>query len=78
MTISRATTRLGLVTTAAVLGIATVTFDSAAVTQSTSAAFAHASHALEAQVQTLRECDPDISDYMGGFEGMLSDLTCRS
>jgi hypothetical protein len=77
---AKVTTSLGLATTAAVLWIATVTFGSAAVTsvQSTSAASAPTSHALEAQIQTLRECDPDISDYVDDFEGMLSDLTCRS
>ena len=77
---AKATTRLGLATTAAVLWIAMVTLGSAAVTsiQSTSAASAPASHALDAQVQTLRECDLDISDYVDDFEGMLSDLTCRS
>ena len=75
-----ATTKLGIATTAAALWIATVTFTGAAVTpvQSTSAASARASHALKTQVQTLRECDPDISDYLGDFEGMLSDLTCLS
>ena len=78
---AKATTKLGpATTTAAVLWIATVTLGSAAVTsiQSASAASALASHALEAQVQTLRECDPDISDYVDDFEGMLSDLTCLS
>jgi hypothetical protein len=74
------TTKLGLATTAAVLWIATVPLAGAAVTsvQSTSAASAPASHTLEAQVQTLRECDPDVSDYVDDFEGILSDLTCLS
>jgi hypothetical protein len=77
---AKAPTKLGLATTAAVLWIATLTLGSAAVTsiQSTGAASALASHVLEAQVQTLRECDPDISDYVDDFEGMLSELTCRS
>jgi hypothetical protein len=77
---AKARKKLGLATTAAALWIATVTFAGAAATsvQSTSAASTPASHALEAQVQTLRECDPDISDYLDNFEGMLSDLTCRS
>jgi len=77
---AKATTKLDLAMTAAAIWIATFTFAGAAVTpvQLTSAASARASHALEAQIQTLRECDPDISDYLGDFEGMLSDLTCLS
>ena len=76
----KATTKLGLATTVTVLWFATVTFAGAAVTsvQSTSVASAPANYILEAQVQTLRECDADNSDYQGSFEGMLSDLMCGS
>jgi len=71
----KATTKLGLATTVAVLWTATVTFAGAAVTsvQSTSVASAPTNYILEAQVQTLRECDTDL-DYLDSFEGMLSDL----
>jgi hypothetical protein len=67
--------KLGLATTLAALSIAAVTFAGADVTsaQSTSVASAPVSYALEAQVQTLRECDTDL-DYLDSFEGMLSDL----
>jgi hypothetical protein len=76
----KATTKLGLATTVAVLWIATITFAGAAVTsvQSTSVASAPTSYILEAQVQTLQECDADNSDYLDSFEGMLSDLMCGS
>jgi hypothetical protein len=76
----KATTKLGLATTVAILWIATITFAGAAVTsaQSTSVASAPTSYILEAQVQTLRECDADNSDYLDSFEGMLSDLMCGS
>jgi hypothetical protein len=72
--------KLRLAAMVAALWIAAVTFASAAATppQSTSVASAPASYTLEAQVQTLRECDADISDYLGSFEGMLSDLVCGS
>jgi hypothetical protein len=64
----------------AALWIATVTSADAAATsaRSTSIASAPASYVLEAQVQTLRECDVDLFDDQGGFEGMLSDLVCGS
>jgi hypothetical protein len=67
--------KLGLATTLAALSIAAVTFAGADVTsaQSTSVASAPVSYTLEAQVQTLRECDTDL-DYLDSFEGMLSDL----
>jgi hypothetical protein len=74
----KATTKLGLATTVAVLWFATVTFAGAAVTsvQSTSVASAPTNYILEAQVQTLRECDADNSDYIDSFDGVLSDLMC--
>jgi hypothetical protein len=74
----KATTKLGLATTVAVLWTATVTFAGAAVTsvQSTSVASAPTNYILEAQVQTLRECDADNSDYIDSFDGVLSDLMC--
>ena len=61
--------KLGLATTLAALSIAAVTFAGADVTsaQSTSVASAPASYTLEAQVQTLRECDADL-DYLDSFE----------
>ena len=67
--------KLGLATTLAALSIAAVTFAGADVrsAQSTSVASAPVSYTLEAQVQTLRECDTDL-DYLDSFEGMLSDL----
>ena len=76
----KATTKLGLATTVAVLWTATVTFAGAAVTsvQSTSVASAPTNYILEAQVQTLRECDADYPDYLDSFDGMLSDLMCGS
>ena len=67
--------KLGPATTLAAMSIAAVTFAGADVTsaQSTSVASAPASYTVEAQVQTLRECDADL-DYLDSFEACFRTL----